>query len=33
MIGNNHQLADQKARKAWFKQHPEARPECYPTDY
>ena len=33
MISNDHQLADQKARKAWFKQHPEARPECYPTDY
>ncbi|MGN6059073.1 MAG: hypothetical protein ACTHOI_10890 [Sphingomicrobium sp.] len=33
MIGNDHQLADEKARKQWFKDHPEARPECYPTDY
>ena len=33
MIGNDHQMADQKARKQWFKDHPEARPECYPTDY
>jgi hypothetical protein len=30
MIGSDHQLADQKARRAWFKAHPEERSECYP---
>ena len=30
MIGYEHQMADQKARKLWFKQHPDERPECYP---
>ncbi|HEY7006758.1 MAG TPA: hypothetical protein VH392_09800 [Sphingomicrobium sp.] len=30
MIGSDHELADKKARRAWFKAHPEERPECYP---
>jgi hypothetical protein len=30
MIGYEHEMADQKARKAWFKQHPDERQECYP---
>jgi hypothetical protein len=30
LIGYNHQMADEKARKLWFKQHPEQRAECYP---
>ena len=30
MIGYEHEMTDQKARKAWFKAHPEERPECYP---
>ena len=30
MIGSDHELANQKARKAWFNLHPEERPECYP---
>ena len=30
MIGYEHQMANQKARKRWFKEHPEERPECYP---
>jgi hypothetical protein len=30
MIGYEHQIADQKARKAWFRAHPEERSECYP---
>jgi hypothetical protein len=30
MIGYNHQMADQKVRKLWFKAHPEERPACYP---
>jgi hypothetical protein len=30
MIGYEHQMADQKARKAWFRAHPEERSECYP---
>jgi hypothetical protein len=25
-----HTAADRKARKLWFQQHPEERPECYP---
>jgi hypothetical protein len=33
MLGNDHQLADQRARKQYLKDHPEERPECYPTDY
>ena len=33
MLGNDHQLADQRARKQYFKEHPDERPECYPTDY
>jgi len=28
--GYDHLLADRKARKQWFKDHPEARKECYP---
>lgn len=28
--GYEHDMADKKARKAWFKQYPEQRPECYP---
>jgi len=30
MIGYEHEMADQKARKAWFKTHPDERQECYP---
>lgn len=30
IIGSDHELANQKARRAWFKLHPEERPECYP---
>jgi len=30
MIGYEHEIADQKARKAWFKAHPEERSDCYP---
>jgi hypothetical protein len=30
MIGYEHQMADKKARRLWFKQHPEDRQECYP---
>jgi hypothetical protein len=29
LIGYEHQMADQKARKLWFQQHPEQREECY----
>lgn len=25
-----HDMADKKARKLWFKQNPQERPECYP---
>lgn len=32
MIGSEHELANQKARRAWFKAHPEERPSCYPED-
>jgi hypothetical protein len=32
MIGSDHELANQKARRAWFKAHPEERPSCYPED-
>src|ERR671930_2147627 len=28
--GYDHLVADRKARKRWFEQHPEQRPECYP---
>jgi hypothetical protein len=28
--GYDHLLAGRKARKQWFKDHPEARKECYP---
>jgi hypothetical protein len=30
MISYEHAMADQKARKAWFRQHPDERSECYP---
>ena|SRR5205085_6514077 len=30
MISYEHEMADQKKRKLWFKQHPEERAECYP---
>jgi hypothetical protein len=30
MASYDHQMANQKARKLWFKQHPEERSECYP---
>jgi len=30
IAGYQHDLADRKARRLWFKQHPEERPECYP---
>ena len=30
IAGYDHHIADQNARKAWFKSHPEERPECYP---
>ncbi|HEX6741308.1 MAG TPA: hypothetical protein VF079_05880 [Sphingomicrobium sp.] len=30
MVGYEHQMADKKARKLWFRQHPDERPECYP---
>jgi hypothetical protein len=28
--GPRHEREDRRARKAWFAQHSEARPECYP---
>jgi len=30
IAGYEHDMADRKARRLWFKQHPEERPECYP---
>ena len=30
MLGYEHQMADKKARRQWFKDHPDERPECYP---
>lgn len=30
MIGYKHEIANQKARKQYFRDHPEERPECYP---
>jgi hypothetical protein len=30
MIGYEHQMADKKARKEWFKAHPDERAACYP---
>lgn len=30
MIGSAHQLANQNARKAWFRAHPGERQSCYP---
>ncbi|HEX3422601.1 MAG TPA: hypothetical protein VHS33_04265 [Sphingomicrobium sp.] len=32
MIGSEHELANQKARRTWFKAHPEERQSCYPED-
>lgn len=32
MIGSAHQLANQKARRAWFAAHPDERASCYPED-
>ncbi|HEX6741436.1 MAG TPA: hypothetical protein VF079_06540 [Sphingomicrobium sp.] len=30
IAGYDHLIADKKARKLWFKDHPGERPECYP---
>jgi hypothetical protein len=30
--GEKHEKAEAVARKQFFQQHPEERPECYPTD-
>jgi hypothetical protein len=30
MLGYKHQMADQKARKQYFKDHPGEQPGCYP---
>ena len=30
LAGYDHLIADRRARKQWFKDHPEQRPECYP---
>lgn len=30
IAGYDHLLADRKARRQWFQDHPEERPECYP---
>lgn len=30
LIGYEHQMADKRARRLWFKQHPDERQECYP---
>lgn len=30
LTGYKHQMADQQARKRFFREHPEERPECYP---
>ena len=30
MTGYEHQMADKKARRSWFRQHPDQRQECYP---
>ena len=30
MIGYEHAMADRKARRQWFKDHPGERQECYP---
>jgi len=30
MVGYEHQMADKKARRLWFKQHPDERQTCYP---
>ena len=32
MIGSEHELANQQARRTWFQQHPDQRPSCYPED-
>jgi hypothetical protein len=28
--GSKHDLADRRARRLWFEQHPDERPACYP---
>jgi len=30
MIGSKHELANQQARRAWFRAHPDERASCYP---
>jgi hypothetical protein len=30
IAGYDHHYADKRARTAWFRDHPEERPECYP---
>ena len=30
LVGYEHQMADKKARRLWFRQHPDERAECYP---
>jgi len=30
IAGYDHLIADRKARKRWFAEHPAERPECYP---
>lgn len=32
MIGSAHELANQQARREWFKVHSDERPSCYPED-
>ena len=32
MIGPAHEKANQDARRAWFKAHPDERASCYPED-
>ena len=32
MIGSEHELANQKARRAWFSSHPQERSSCYPEN-
>ena len=32
MIGPAHEKANQEARRAWFKMHPDERASCYPED-
>jgi len=30
LAGDQHRVADRKARKIWFSEHPDERPGCYP---